>query len=120
MSERVIKVLPGEGCHPEFAPEIELQIGMECDGYFLMAFNNDGENIFSAVDNVSIDFIQKAIVKGWEEGHNDTNIIRQAVAIADGTIRAIQLEKELKEMQMIQVRKNIVDRILGKEVPEDG
>lgn len=38
---RIIKILPGEGENPEFAPDRKDQEGIECEGFLLMTFDKD-------------------------------------------------------------------------------
>ena len=95
MNERVtIKVLPGPDCNPDFAPDGKLQEGISCYGYLMIGFNADGDVEFSMLDGVSIKMISDALA-----GLGRTGIfsqIRQACAIAEGEIRAMQIESETR------------------------
>ena len=92
----IVKVLPAEGCHPEFAPEGRILEGIECSGFLLAAIDENGAPIVEAIYGMSVrnisDLLQMFISKIGPE-------IRQACAIAEGHLKAkeIQRKKEIED-----------------------
>ena len=101
MNEKmIIKVLPAEGSNPEFAPEKELQEGIECYGFVLMTFDQDHDIETAIMNNVSIMNVCDAV---RENLHDEAiSSLRQALVIAEGQIRAISMERESKANRMMK------------------
>ena len=127
MNEKmIIKVLPAEGSNPEFAPEAELQEGIECHGYILMTFNNEHEMETALVTNLSLKNITDAIISSCNE--DATSTLRQAFAIAEGFIKAAKIRQDNEREQMMERMKKVLSGIdpdaefldeLTDEFPDD-
>ena len=87
----VITVQPGEDCNPEFAPEKEMLEGIKVDGFVLIGFK-DRKPHFESIMGVSVKDVSKWIC-GRERG---VQIMRVACAIAEGEIRAMEIQEEKK------------------------
>ena len=92
----IVKVLPAEGCHPEFAPEGRILDGIECSGFLLIAIDENVDPIIEAIYGMSkknlSDILQMRISR-------IAPVIRQACAIAEGHLKAkeIQRKKEIED-----------------------
>jgi len=110
MMDKIIKVLPAEGCNPEFAPDREAQEGTECKGYLLLCFGDDEKLSSVHMCDCSVKMIADAI---WDNT-DDTIIscIRQACAVAEGYIRAADIYKGIK---FDVAKKNLLEMLAGSE-----
>ena len=85
----IIKILPAEGCNPEYAPESKAQAGTEADGFFLVCFE-DGKPICEQICGATVMQIAEWFAYA---GTEMVSVFRQAAAIADG----LQKAKEIRE-----------------------
>ncbi len=92
MSKYIIKAGAGEECNPEFAPDRELGEGIGCDGFMIVTFC-DGKPEVETMMGFSVADLSNWIQRRSKGGQ----IIRQACAIAEGQIRALEISEEEKE-----------------------
>lgn len=93
MNEKmIVKVMPAEGSNPEYAPEKELQEGIECHGFVLMTFDEEHDLATALVHNLSIKNICDAVVSNSNE--EAVSMIRQAFVIAEGFVKAARIEND--------------------------
>lgn len=92
MSKYIIKAETGEDCNPEFAPDRELEEGIGCDGFMIVMFC-DGKPKAETMMGFSVEDLSNWIRRRSKGGQ----IIRQACAIAEGQIRALEISEEGKE-----------------------
>ena len=116
----IIKVLPAEDCSPEFYPDTDLQEGVKADGYMIVGFK-DRKPHFETMYGVSIVNIKEWIVKREQAAQ----IIRQACALAEGELRAMEINKEKKDDNGVtlsfenqKLTKEVIDKILGRDREE--
>lgn len=110
--DKIIKILPGEGSNPEFAPDKEDQDGIECSGYLLMTFADDelksvhlsGVSTANLTDAIRDNSMDEVI-----------SILRQASAVAEGYIKAAEIFGEMKRESKLQMLKNIFAGIDGED-----
>ena len=123
MNEKmIIKVLPAEGRNPDFAPEKELQDGIECHGYILMTFNKEHELEVALMTNLSIKNISDAVI-----GECDADVIstmRQAFTIAEGFVKAARIKEDHMKAKIVDRMKKVMsgidpDEVYPDEFPED-
>jgi len=123
MNEKmIIKVLPAEGSNPDFAPEKELQDGIECHGYILMTFNEEHELDLALMTNLSIKNISDAIIEDCDE--EAISSIRQAFVIAEGFVKAARIKEDYMRKKVVDRMKKVLsgvdpDEDYGDEFPED-
>lgn len=86
----VVKILPAEGCNPEYAPESKAQAGTEADGYFLVCFENGNPKCEQISGVTTLQIAEWLAYTGTEM----VSVFRQAVAIADGLRKAKEIRKE--------------------------
>lgn len=98
--KKIIKVLPAEGSNPEFAPEEELQQGVECYGYVLLTFDKEHEIETALVNNLSLKNIADGIVENCME--TAVASLRQAFVVAEGYIKAGQIQMEHDRNQAME------------------
>jgi hypothetical protein len=87
----LIKILPGEGCNPDFAPDAEDQEGLELDGFVLMGFVG-GDMKLAYTTGVTIHEISEGIASNMYA--QSVACLRASFALAEGKIRASQLMSE--------------------------
>jgi hypothetical protein len=92
MSKYIIKAEAGEDCNPEFAPDREMEEGIGCDGFMIVAFS-DGKPKFETMMGFSVADLSNWIRRGSKGGQ----IVRKGWAIAEGQIRALEISEEGKE-----------------------
>ena len=96
----MIKILPAEGCNPEYAPESKAQAGTEADGFCLVCLE-DGKPKCEQISGATVMQIAEWLAY---TGTEMVSVFRQAVAIADGLSKA----KEIREKyEAINVSKNL-------------
>ncbi len=119
MNEKmIIRVLPAEGSNPEFAPDPELQKGIECHGYVLMAFDKDHDLETALVTNLSIKNITDAVISNCNEDAIST--IRQAMAIAEGFVKAAKMQEDrMRDVAMKHMKKVLREIAPEGEFQED-
>lgn len=114
----IIKVLPAEGSNPEFAPDPELQKGVECYGYVLMTFNEEHEMETALTVNLSMKNITDAIILSSNE--DATSMLRQAFVIAEGFVKAAKIKQDYERENMVCRIKKVLSGIdPDEEFPED-
>ena len=92
MSKYVISVQAGEDCNPEFGPDKEMMDGLECDGFFMVGFKN-GQPCFESMMGTTVNVLSK-----WIKTRNEgAQYIREACAIAEGEIRALEISNEIEK-----------------------
>ena len=93
MNEKmVITVRLAEGSNPDFAPEPELEKGIECHGYILITFDEAHELETATIGNLSVKNICDAVVANSTEGAIST--LRQGFAVAEGFISAGKIHQD--------------------------
>ena len=112
MSRCRIRFLPGEGCNPEFAPEKREQEGFECEGYFLLAFDENGELCSSLISGISIQMLADAIEKHPFE--DNISAMRQGCAIAEGLIRASTIAHDTR---MERAKREFLEKFPDGPIP---
>lgn len=110
MSKYIIKARAGEECNPEFAPDRELGEGIGCDGFMIVAFS-DGKPKFETMMGFSVADLSNWIRRRGKGGQ----IIRQACAIAEGQIRAMEISEEEKEGPTIGEARFELNKALTKD-----
>ena len=120
MNEKaIVYVKPAEGSNPEFAPEEELQKGVECYGYILLTFDKEHELSTAMVGNLSLKNISDAVIENVNEGA--ISMIRQGFAIAEGFIKAARIEEEYVREKAMERMKKVLTGIDPDECfPEEG
>ena len=113
----IIKILPAEDCHPEYAPSKKVQEGMEFSGFLLLGFDEDEELRTAMIHGISVDNIAEGIKRN--ENDEVISVLRQSVAIAEGYIRAKQMHEELKKSRMTRDVIKSLRKALGKSDDED-
>lgn len=96
----IVKIQPAEGSNPEFAPAKRLQEGTECDGFLLLTFDKDGKLKYSAMHGISRKHLSDAIKYHALEGI--VPMIRQAAMVAEGEIRALEIEAQKDRQQLFE------------------
>lgn len=111
--KQIIKILPAEGTNPEFAPDKEEQEGIECDGYLVLGFVDDGLN-YVAMSGIST----KNLTDAMKDNIGDEVIamMRQAFAVAEGYIRAYEIYGEFKKSVKMETLRKI---FMGEDEGED-
>ena len=111
--DKIIRILPAEGANPEFAPDRKQQEGIECDGYVLMCFVNEKLSSLH-IDGISTKHIADAIRN--KKDTEGISIIRQACAVAEGHIRAMEI---FNEQQSETAMEKLKDIFAGIDYEED-
>lgn len=89
MANYRIIVLPTEECNPEYAPEKDLQEGIEVDGFAIVTQRE--EQVYSeGLMAISADILRKWMRKRSKAG----NIFRAAAGMANADILAVEILKE--------------------------
>lgn len=117
MSKYTIKVIPEKECNPDFYPEEELQAGVDADEYVIIGFKNR-KPVFEVIAGLTVrnlaDWIRRK-----EKG---SQIIRQACAIAEGEIRAMEIYEEEERKgttilsgKMPELTDDMIRKIFGRD-----
>lgn len=112
MNKYIVKVEmdPNGDCNPEFGPDKKLEEGLPADGIVIMAFRG-GKHSATIIHDVTIMEIATAIAGDNAESGS---AIRQAIAIAEGLMKAREIEKN---DSMKRTAKNIADLLsIGKDL----
>lgn len=80
-----------ESLNPDFQTDEKLQNGIEADGYLLVLFDKEGKPIVETLNAVSTFSIAMYLAA---DAGKVSNVLRQAGAIADGMLRAREIEKK--------------------------
>jgi len=107
MKKYVISVKGAEGCNPEYAPDKELQDGLESDGFLLMTMKDGRPGAVVLMGITTLD-LAKMLAGGSDDG---SSVIQQAIAIADGLRKAAEIDKEHTKMKHAR---EIVDMLTAK------
>ena len=116
MEKYIISVKPGKDCNPEFAPDIDLQNGVECEGFVIVTFKN-GQAYMETMMGVSVTNMSNWIRKRSVGGNN----IRKACAIAEGEIKALEIDREgapevTMEMKGLpKLSQDVIDKLFGRD-----
>lgn len=116
MSKYIVTVKPGEECNPEYAPDKDLQEGMGIDGYILIGFKNEKPYLESMM-GVSVSHISKWIRRKTQGANN----IRKACAIAEGELKAMEIDEEehageiTLEAKGPTLNREMIERIFGRK-----
>ena len=114
MRKYICKVLPTEDCNRDFAPDRELEEGIEVDGFVLIGFKN-GEACFESMMGINIGNMSDWIRRNGPGGKK----IRAACAIAEGEIRAKEITEEDEGVQLtgttLPISAEMIRKILGKD-----
>ena len=112
MSKYIVKVEmdPNGDCNPEFGPEKKLEEGLPADGYVILTYR-DGKPSATLICGVTIMEIAHMIAG---DGSEAGSVIRQSIAIAEGLMKAKEIEKNDNAKR---AAKNIVDLLsVGRDL----
>ena len=116
MSKYICKVLPTEDCNKDFAPDREMEEGIEVDGFILIGFNG-GKPCFESMMGISVSNMSDWIRRNGPGGKK----IRAACAIAEGEIRAKEIMEEDDDqgvtmtLPTLPMDAKTIRKILGQE-----
>ena len=79
--------------NPDFEPESRIKEGIECAGFLLITFDEDGDPMTEAMGGVSIDKIAQYIATQVNGVGKVANYLRQAAIIAEAYIKAMKIEE---------------------------
>lgn len=96
MNKYRIKV---EAIHPEYEIDSRFKEGIECAGFLMVAFNENGKPKTEGLDGVSTSDLAFYIASGKDDGGPVCNILLQAGEIAKGIIKAAELKAEYEREQ---------------------
>ena len=119
MNEKmIVRVLPAEGSNPEYAPDAELQHGIECYGYILLTFDKEHDVETALIKNLSLKNISDAVITNCDE--DEISTIRQAFAIAEGFVKAARIQEDhLRSKAMERVKKVLSGIDPDEEFPDE-
>lgn len=91
MSKYIIKaqLSPVGGGNPDFAPDPQMVNGIEADGFLLMAMKDDRPSVVTIYGMTTLDLARMLAGDKSEAG----SVIRQAIAIAEGLLKAEEIKK---------------------------
>lgn len=89
MRKYVISVKGTEGCNPEYAPDELLNKGLETDGFLLCAFKDGRPQATTLMGCTTLEIATLFAADKSEAG----SVIRQAMAIAEGILKAVEIKK---------------------------
>ena len=92
MDKYICKVLPTEECNEDFAPDKEMQDGVEVDGFMLVGFRK-GKPYFSSMMGISVQSLADWLRKDDRGAAN----IRAACMIAEGERKAKEILEEAED-----------------------
>ena len=95
MSKYIIKVQPAE-CNPDFAPDKQLENGIETDGFLMMTMKDEKPHAV-IISGMTIDAIARMLAGDETEAGS---AIWQAIAIAEGLKRACEIGREYSKKTM--------------------
>ena len=96
----IIKIQPGEGCNPDFAPSESMIKGFECEGFVFMG-KKGSEISAESMMGICVEDLAELIRDNTEVGC----VIRQACAIAEGQIKAMEIYRAKKADPIKQIAK---------------
>jgi len=92
----IVKVEAAEGCNPEYAPDQRMQEGIPCGGFLLLMFNEDDEPQAENMMQISVEMLARLLRKSES---SLAPIIRQACAIAEGYLKAQEIDVKKRAME---------------------
>lgn len=101
--------------NPEFEPESRIKDGVECAGFLLITFDEDGNPLTEAAAGVSIDEIARYIATGANEGGYVANYLQQATIIAEGYLKAMKIEEEYRSHRKFERFRNTYEKLMRSE-----
>ena len=107
MSKYIVKADIMGGGNPEYAPDKELQDGLESDGFLLMTMK-DGQPAAVVLMGITTLDLARMLAGGSDDGRS---VIQQAIAIADGLRKAAEIDKEHTKMKHAR---EIADMLMAK------
>ncbi len=112
MSKYIIKVLPGADCHPEYVPDAVLQNGIEAEGFLIIRKYGD----MKEADNCETYIHAMSIMEIASHIAGSRNVLRQAAAIAEGLIKASEIDKEKRPVKKpgIEINADMLAMLLRK------
>lgn len=94
--------------NPDFEPESRIKEGIECAGFLLITFNENGEPMTEAMAGISIDTIARFIATNANGNGMVANNLRQAAIIAEGYLKAMKIEEQYQhERRLKEIQKHI-------------
>lgn len=105
--------------NPEFEPESRIKEGIECDGFLLITFNEDGKPITEAMAGVSIEKIALYIATQANGDGNVANYLRQAAIIAEAYIKAMKIEEAYLSHRKLERFQETYGKLINWKKVED-
>jgi hypothetical protein len=98
MSKYIIKtqVSPTGECNPDFAPDPQKANGIEADGFLIMTMKDDRPNATTVYGLSTLDLARMLASERSEAG----SVIWEAIAIAEGLIKAKEIHMESRKTRM--------------------
>lgn len=116
MGKYTIKVIPEKECNPDFYPEEDLQAGMDADQYVIIGFKNR-KPAFEVINGLTVRDLADWITMKERGGQ----VIRKACAIAEGEIRAVEIDNEDKgdtvtlTGTMPELSRDMIRKLFGRD-----
>ena len=108
--------------NPDFEPESRIKEGIECAGFLLITFDEDGDPMTEAMAGVSIEKIARFIANEANGSGNIANYLRQAAIIAEAYIDAMKIEEAYRSHRKLERFKDTYEKLIRSEAKkeEDG
>ena len=91
MNKYIVKAdMQAGGGNPEYAPDRQLRDGLECDGFLLMTMRGGKPCAVVIMGVTTMDLATMLADRSSDGG----STIHQAIAIADGLRKAVEIDKE--------------------------
>lgn len=101
--------------NPDFEPESRIKEGIECDGFLLITFNEDGKPMTEAMAGISIDTIARYIANNANGNGMVANNLRQAAIIAEAFLKAMKIEQEYRMHRKLERFQDTYEELLRSE-----
>ena len=101
--------------NPDFEPESWIKEGIECDGFLLITFDEDGKPMTEAMAGVSIDKIAQYIATEANGGGKVANYLRQAAIIAEAYIKAMKIEEAYRSNRKLERFRDTYEKLIRSE-----
>ena len=98
--------------NPDIEPESRIKEEIECDGFLLITFDEDGDPMTEAMAGVSIEKIARFIANG---NGNIENYLRQAAIIAEAYIKAMKIEEAYRSHRKLERFKDTYEKLIRSE-----
>jgi hypothetical protein len=98
--------------NPDFEPESRIKEGIECAGFLLITFDEDGDPMTEAMAGVSIEKIARFIANG---NGNIENYLRQAAIIAEAYIKAMKIEEAYRSNRKLERFRDTYEKLIRSE-----